>query len=395
MSGIQTKYNPLFAVTVRQLYYDNKVCARYRSEPQPDFKIQPTAETLKMMQQTDMVFKPSPTTGGFGVYVRVGEKTGGGNYPLRYKPAKYGKLTFWLMTANPALLNFNDLPLQPGSGMSYYFSNHITDNAAPRGDLHISLTADGVKGANDLIKFNGNAYTYVSATPVNPGDATVVHRLSGAVLEPKTIVNDLAGSKLLFDLSALKSGVCDLMISGSSKEKFYYTAENPAANVFGVMEIDLSPTLTANYRVVEPDLTLTAPAPVYSLEFPKRKTTWRYTLALTPNSPLFLEMAAMSAPDKADFLNRLNVVSNDTAIKFKKENVSDTAIEFVSLNPIALQEVYISGSSIDHDRLGLELKKYIGNAKEATVKADLPYPPLTSVNNLQAPNIYSDIFLTL
>lgn len=395
MSGLQTKYNPLFAVTVRQLYYDNKVLARYRSEPQPDFKIVPTAETLQIFRQMDLVFKPAPTTGGFAVYARVGEQTGGGVYPLRYKPAKYAKLSFWLVTAHPALLIFNDLPLQPGSGMYYYFSNRRTDNAAPRNDLHISVAAGGVKGANDLVRFNGSGYTYQSASVVNPGDASVIHRLSGASLEPKTIINDSAGSKLLFDLSAFKSGVCELIISGSTKEQFYYAPEPPAANVFGLVEIDLSATVPANYRVVEPDLTLTPPAPVFSLEFPKRKTTWRYTVALTPNSPLYLEMAALSAPDKADFLNRLNVVTNDTAIKFKKGNVSDTAIEFVSLSPIALQEVYISGSSTEHDRLGLALKKYIGNPGEATVKADLPYPPLTGVNNLQAPNIYSDIFLTL
>jgi hypothetical protein len=189
--------------------------------------------------------------------------------------------------------------------------------------------------------------------------------------------------------------MCELYVNAALTDTFYHLADSPAAGLFGVIEINLAPTLDANYRVVEADRSLVAPAPAYSIQFSRRKTTWRYTVALTPNSPLYQEMAALSAPDKADFLNRLNVVSNDTAVKFKKGNVTDTSIEFVSLTPLALQEVYISSSSATHDKLGLELKKYIGKPKETTVKAGLPYPSPGVINNLQAPFIYSDIFLTL
>ncbi|MBV8255965.1 MAG: hypothetical protein JO154_25445 [Chitinophaga sp.] len=395
MGIIQTKYNPLFAVSVKQLFYDNNICQRYQTIPEPDFDFVPTTETIQLLQKLDLVFKPVPTAGGFWVLARVGDKTGSGNYLLRYQAPKGAKLSFLMLCRNPDLYNFNDLPLMSGDGSLYYFCNMVGDTTAPRSNLHLSKDVNGVKGTNDSMKYNSNAYTFVNSTPVTPGNAWLIHQLTGTIIQPRAIINDLSSARLLFDLTSLPSGICELFVNAVQVDSFYYLPMPAAGNLFGVMEINLSPNLDGNYRVIESDRSLQAPAPMYTIQFPKRKTTWRYRLSLTPNSPLYREMAALSAPAKTDFLNRLNIVSNDTAITFTKANVADTTIDFVSNSPIALQEVYTSSSSSSHDKLGLQLKKYIGNAQEATVKADLPYPSLDTVNQLQPPNIYSDIFLTL
>ncbi|RAJ80147.1 hypothetical protein CLV59_105255 [Chitinophaga dinghuensis] len=395
MGIIKTKYNPLFAVSVQQLFYDNSICQRYQTTPEPDFDFVPTTETLQLLDKMDLVFKPSPTSGGLWVLARVGDKTGGGNYLLRYQPPRAAKLSFLMLARNPELYNFNDLPLLSGDGSLYYFSNNVGDTTALRSNLHLSKDVTGVKGSNDRMKYNGDVYTFVYSSPVAPGNAYVVHQLTGTIIQPRAIINDLTSARLLFDLSALPSGICKLFVNAAQTDIFYYLPLPAQGNLFGIIEIDLSPNLDANYRVIETDRSLQAPAPMYTIQFTKRKTTWRYRLSLTQNSPLYREMAALSAPAKSDFLNRLNIVSNDTAITFTKGNVADLAIEFVSNSPIALQEVYTSSSSSTHDKLGLQLKKYIGIAQEATVKADLPYPSLETVNQLQPPNIYSDIFLTL
>ena len=116
-----------------------------------------------------------------------------------------------------------------------------------------------------------------------------------------------------------------------------------------MIELLLSDTLASNYRVVESDRSLTKTRPTYSILFRNRKTFWRYTIHLQPNSPLSLEMNALTAPDKADFLSKLNIVSNDTAITFTQKSASDKDIVFVSDSDLALQEKYVSGSSVNHD----------------------------------------------
>ncbi|WP_143306495.1 hypothetical protein [Chitinophaga vietnamensis] len=395
MSGLQIKYDPLLQVGIQQLYYKNNVCPKYTVTPELDILCTPTSECIALMNKLDMVFRPSGISGGFAVLARVSGKNGGGSDLLRFAPGAFAKLSFWMFASNPELLNFNDLPLQPASNQLYYFSNGVTDNAAPRNNLHITVDSGGVKGSNDLVNYSGASYSFRNSAPVVPGTTKVKHRLTGAELQPTAILNDLTFGDVKYNLLPLPSGICDLYIGGIVKDTFYYAVGLPSQPVLGVIELSLSSLLPANYRVVEPDRSLNAPAPQYMISFNRRKTRWRYTFSMTANSPLALEMAALSPASKTDFLSKLNVVSNDTGITFKQGLVSDTAIEFISVNPFDLQEVYVSASSPTHDQLGLSLKKYIGDPKEAVVRADLPYPSTSTVNNLQAPFIYSDIFLTL
>lgn len=105
-------------------------------------------------------------------------------------------------------------------------------------------------------------------------------------------------------------------------------------------------------------------------------------------------MAALTPAQKTDFLNKINIVSNDSAIIFEKSAATDTSLEFVSKTELALREKYLS-SSMTHDVLNLKLKKYIGEVNEAAVKTDLPYPSNGTLDATGSPTIYSDIFITL
>jgi hypothetical protein len=107
-------------------------------------------------------------------------------------------------------------------------------------------------------------------------------------------------------------------------------------------------------------------------------------------------MAALSPADKADFISKLNIVTNDTTVTFSRDTVTDNEFVFVSDNPLLLQEKYFSSTSLTHDPLNLTLKKYISDAtREAAVKSNLPFPLTGSIDASVLPQIYSDIFLTL
>jgi len=395
MDNLQIKYAELFTLSVEQLFYQNKICRKYKTDPVLDLQIQPTAACRSIMQRMDLVYRDTPANGGFIVLGRVLGKNGSGNDLLRFPPKAGDKLTFLLLLKNPDMINFNDLPTQLSGDQLYYFSNGVSDAAAPRSSLHLSKDAAGVSGAGDLLKKTAATYRFHAASPITPGTVKVQHLLTGLTVEPVSLINQGGQADATFSLSSLPSGQCQLLLNGVPADTFYYTGSSAVSSVFGVVEIILSPDLDSNYRVIEPDRSLTDARPLFLIRFINRKTTWRYTIHLQSNSPLYLEMAALNDADKTDFLNKLNIVSNDTTILFNKSVNSDTDFAFETDHALPLQESYFSSTGLNHDPLNLTFKKYIGDAREAAVRGNLPYPSTTLINATTPPSVYSDIFLTI
>jgi len=396
MSGIQIKYAELFRLSIKQLFYENSICKKYSTTPEPDILLVPTDNCLSIMKGVDLVYRNTGTNGGCIVLARVSQKNAPGNDVLRFKPNVSESLSFLMMTRNPDVINFNELPVQPANERLYYFNNSVADGAALRNNLHLSLNAAGVDGLTDIIKTSNANYRFHHGVAVTPGTAKLVRVASGDALLPVSVVNQGGQSDLTFNLSALPAGRCRLLINNIVVDEFFYPGGAAAGFLFGVVEISLSPALAVNYRVVEPDNSLTPDRPLYIVEIINRETFWRYRIHLQTNSPLYLEMALLNPADKTDFLNRLNIVSNDTGITFTKTSFSDTVFEFISDNAVGLREKYSSASDPAHATLSLTLKKYIGNApKEAVVKTNLPYPSPGNIDASVPPKIYSDIFLTI
>lgn len=395
MSGIQIKYTPLLQLSIEQLFYENHICRQYQSVPELDIVVTPTNSCLDVMKRMDLIFKNTDNTGGFIVLARIAADNTVSNV-LRFAPRKEDALSFLLVLRNPDVGNFNDLPAQPAEDKIYYFSNEVADAAAPRNNLHLTKNATGVSGADDVIKKSSENYRFHHSSVVIPGTALVKHLMSGQTAAPVSITTDGGQSDLVFNLSTLPAGKFELLISNFPVDEFYYLREHYNDPVFAVIELSLSPTLASNYRLVEPDRSLTPDRPQYTIQFVNRQTTWRYTVQLQTNSPLFLEMAELTPAEKTAFINQLNIESNDTGITFTRASATDTEFVFVSDNPILLHEKYFSATSVSHERLILTLKKYIGDpAKEAAVRTNLPYPSTGSIDALTPPQIYSDVFLTL
>ncbi len=184
------------------------------------------------------------------------------------------------------------------------------------------------------------------------------------------------------------------MINASDKDIFYYMGLSAAPKIFGVIEISLADLLQANYRVLEPGSILISDRPVYKVQFNNRKTLWRYSIVLEKNNALYTALQGMTPVERANFLDHFKIITNDSSISFTRASSTDTVFEFLSDNPIPLQEKYFS-SSVANKGLCLTLKKNEGIAGEAIVKDFLPFPSVGLIDALNDPTIYSDVFLTI
>jgi hypothetical protein len=390
---MEVKYTTLLELTIRQPFYQNGVCAPYTTDPNPDLDLVPTPETLSLMKRLDLLFRNRRQTGG-GLILAATNGQLGGNTLLRFAPRKTDTLSFFLLLRNPNMLNFNQLPVIPQPEHYYYFSNQRT--GLTRTNLHLSTASGAVQSPADTRKFARTDYRYRHTTPIAPGTLIEVrHLLTGSIVTPLSVQNTTTDSELTFNLAALPSGICELRIGGTLEETVYYVGPVLPGSLFGVIELSLSNTLDAGYRLVEANNTILLPTPLYFIPFATRATTWRYTIKLTPTSPLFLELSKLTVPaDKADFINRLKIVSNNPAITFTQTMPDDTTFLFTSDTPLPLKEKYTLLST--GDTLKFTLTKYKDMPlKQATVKDNLPYPDAGLVDARNPAITYSDIFLTI
>jgi hypothetical protein len=393
MDGLQVTYSELLSLAVTQLFYDNKVCGKYSTTPVPDIVFAASAETQELMKRLGLIFRVTDSTGGFTVMART-NGTLGPNELLRFRPENGDKLSFFALLRNAAMLNFNEMPVTSDTDRIFYFSNEVTDLAAVRTNLHLSTLAAGVSTA-DRIKKSGETYRYHHSAVVGAGAAKLKHLLTGLVIDPVSVINDAGQADLVFDLSKLPQGKCELVISAVKTDEFYYTGLNTPQPVFGVVELNLSPLVAdADYRITEANKTIQATKPLFTLSFTNRKVLWRYTIKLLTTSPLYIELSALAGPAKTTFLNNLKLTTNDPAVKFTQQpGATDTTIVYHSDTTLAFREKYIAAPGVKP--LSITLKKNTGLMNEAVIKTDLPYPSTSSLDASNDPIIYSDIFLTL
>lgn len=398
MSTIQVKYNELLSVAVTQFFYENNVCSRYTLNPVLDFDFIPTAETILLTKRMGLVVRSSGRTGGFIILAPTKGKIGADDL-LSFPPVKGDKLSFFMLLKNPAFINFNDLPLAADSEKTWYFSNEVTGAVPARNDLHLTVATE-VNSSNDYIKRSGGIYRFhYSLGTIAPGNAKVKHVFTNVEILPVSIVNESGQSDLIFDLSSIPNGKCELWIAGNliASDVFYYMGQTNNQQIFGVIELSLSSSLSLNCSIVNANKTITTVRPFYTIKFRNRKTTWRYTINLQATSPLYQEIAALIIPaDKTAFLSNLKITSNDPTVTFTQSLPpvsNDNNIVFESDTMLASKEKYIATPGVKP--LSLILKKNTGLPNEAVVKSDLAYPSTGLVDALNLPSIYSDIFLTL
>lgn len=394
MATLTVKYSQLLTLSVMQQFYRNGICAAYTTAPKLDFTIVPTDECLTFLKAKNMVFKNTDTTGGFTIMARTQGTNLSDNPLLKNRVTNADKLTFFMLLNNRNAVNFDLLPTQLTAGNIYYFSNQVVDNAALRTNLHLSKNKLGVDGNNDQVKKADANYKYSFAGVVTTAQAVVKHLLTGVTVNATSVIVQGTNSMLSFNLSALPSGRCQLLISNVLTDSFYFLGTMASQPVFGIIELILAATLAANYRIIEADQSLLPARPNYTVLFKNRPTFWRYNIQLQTTSPIYLEMAKLTPAQKTDYINQLSITCNDASIKFKLASNTDLSFVFVSLANIPLQEKYILSSSATGAPLVFTLYKHITTNK-TEIKSNLAYPSTGVINASSPPAIYSDIFISL
>jgi hypothetical protein len=385
MSGINITYKELLSVAIELPFYANGRSRKGAIAPLPDISIVPDAETEVLFRRMGLIMREVP--GGAMILAHTLDETAGDDPVMRFPACKGDKITFLLRLNNPEVLAVNDLPASINTGKLIYLSNTVSDGAAPRNNLHLSQSAQGIFNGSDTLPFVKEVYRFYNDAAATPATTFVKHLLTGQEIPPVSVINEGSTANLLFDLSSLPGGVCELWIANTLKETFYHLASGNVQPVFGIIEILLDSALEENYRVIEPDRSLTAGRPRYVVRFISRETLWRYTFALQPNGPLALELSKLDPDQKIVFLNQLNIVTNDNNVSFTAyPSGSEERLVFVADAATALREDYFIPSG---DVLSLSLNK-----NDAIVKRGLPYPS-TRLITAEGANVYSDIFITI
>ncbi len=386
----QVKYTELFSLLLEQPFYTNKAVKDTRLDPELDFEIFILPESLPFLKKMNLLTRKTDGRPGIIVLAPVKEKNGEDNFPLRYSAKKEDKIGFGIVLRNPDVFNQNDLPLQSYKNRAFYFSNSINDPGAIRSSLHLSKESSGVK-AVDLVKTSGPFYKFHEPAIVPAVNVELRHLSTGIIYTAESLIVTDGETDLFFNLTTLPAGKCELKIGGNLKETLYYGGIGLPKPIFAIVEFFLSPTLDSNYRIVEPDQSITPDRPVFLISFANRKTIWRYTFQLHESSPLFQEMAVLNDVDKVTFRSNLNVVSNDVGITFKAKDTTERRLVFESENNLFLKEKYMTSSGA----LKLTLEKNIGFPNQAAVKNNLPFPSTGLVDTSIPSFVYSDIFLTI
>ncbi|MCR1024528.1 hypothetical protein NQT66_06880 [Cellulophaga baltica] len=395
MGSLQVKYSELFSVQIKQPFYENGVVGSTVIVPTLDYNIIPTTNCKAILQRLDLIMKSNPTKGGFTVWSRTNGMSGA-NELLYFKPKPSDLLTFVISLSNPYFLNYNSLATAPPSDRIYYFNNQVPDPLAPKDELHLSSDVSGVSDA-DTIKKIVNRYDYIHSANIAPGTAKLIHIESGYEILPNAHSNQGGQAFLSFNLLSFPDGRCEIRIGGVLIESAYNFSEMGDTPVFAIIECSLDELVLPNYRIVENNGSITPQRPNYSLLFMNRSTLWRYKVILEDNSPLYVELNRLTLAERADFLSKINIISNDTGVVFIPTIISDKQFEFISDTPKPLQEKYISSSSTNGDSLSLVLKKFVNHPtiSPEDIKVNLPYPPKHQLDATSDPIIYSDVLLNL
>jgi hypothetical protein len=382
MSGINILYKELCSIVVQQLFYENKVCPRYSAQPVTDLALLPTAETQALLKRLGLVMRTNDGTGTTTILAEV-SGTSGGNNLLRYAPLPGDKLIFWLQAKNPYLFNFNQLPVKANLASTLYLTNNQADTLAPRDNLHLTQSNTGVSAADEVEK---TAYTFRYQHTAVSNNIEVVHLLAAITVLPTSMTNANGKTDAVFNLGSLPTGMCRLLVDNMTIKDFYYAGVGATQNILAAVEIILTPGLAGAYSITEAGGRALLPdRPRYTIVFANRSTLWRYTITISPTSPLYEELQA----DSVTFLNNFKITTNDNNITFTQAAATNNVVTFLSDSPVLLREKYISAT--DMKPLSIALKKN----GTTTVRDNLPHAPVSSIDVTNFPIVYSDILLTL
>ncbi|MCP3669612.1 MAG: hypothetical protein GY814_04135 [Gammaproteobacteria bacterium] len=284
-------YRPLLEIQLRHSFYMSGIAV-------DDFKIVPSASTLEMLKQYDLIMRKNDT--GFVIYAEVDASSVGeaienvSPVPLpRLKNEHLEEtlhLSFYLQANNKYLSNITELKRYDPGRELFYFNNLRDDQDSGLLRLGDSFTDQRVGDAIALVSAETVTYRFNSA--VNSATIQINDSFGNTLHNSSFQLDDLSITTLehridLNDVSAMRAGRYSLIHEGSvdGPQVFYFDPDIFALNALAVIEIfdstvgltaDESELVAAEYQfLLNNEIQAIG---TYALQLEARATTWRYNV---------------------------------------------------------------------------------------------------------------------
>lgn len=349
-------FEKLFEVELSHNYYSDGI--------QKDFKVEPTLECSRLMQNYRIVSRE--TQSGLIAFIELSDLP---NRTPVIGLNEEARLSFVIYSKNPLLKNFTNLALDSEPQSIYHFSNN-NDNVQDSELLLSAGTSDEFVSDDDIILLKPARFYYKQTFP-NPTANLKLEDFDNNTILDKTVKVVNSELNYFMDVSLYQPGRYKLFVDGLLKLDFYSDDSLSGKNVFGIVDIYFSDSVPAAYLLTDVNGNITEKS--YSINFNKRKTSWKYLVVLKFKNTINPADLTMIYPDASNsFTKQAAITLSDGLL----------AVPFISNNEIDFSETTIRG---------IQLKKTNGtgtfeiddlpNASYKNIKPDL-------ANN----KVFSEIF---
>lgn len=374
---MNTDYKNLFRIKLSHLYYTSGQCA--------DIRIKPTPRCRQLLKDYGLLCVETAA----GLAVRYPAVAGPSDQLIPLKPISEAVgFSFMLVSKNPYLNNFSELPLIAGPSAIYHFNN-LTANVQ---DGTLLLSADSGSpfvSTLDTIELRPQQFDYRT----DHGSATAAVEIRDAwdrsrVQETVAVVDGILAYRI--DLRRTAPGQFTLLVDGVTKLLFYADDQLIGRKIWGLIDIYRDDSVPAAYQFTDPAQQHTVVPKTYRLEIDKRRTFWKYYVALKYR-------LKNQAPDDwpADWPSDWEIVyTADPTVHIEPDagqikTLTDgtLAVPFIADTALPLQEAPVKS---------VQLKKTGPGANSSGIREmdNLPNPSVkTIVPNDSDHKIYSEVFI--
>jgi hypothetical protein len=371
-------YKELFRITLSHYYYTSGQCA--------DIRIKPTLRSRQLIKDYGLLYVETAE----GIAVHYPAVAGPSDQLIPLKPISEAVgFSFMLQSENPYLFNFSELPLDTSPSAIYYFNN-LSANVQ-NGKLLVSADSGSpFVSTLDTIELRPQQFDYrADSGGATTADVEIRDAWDRSLVqETVPVVEGILNYRI--NLRRTSPGQFNFLVDGVSKLRFYADDQLIGRKVFGLINIYRDDSVPAAYQFTNPAQQHTVVPKTYRLEIDKRKTFWKYYVALkyrlknqTPDEwptdwPADWEI--VYSPDPA-------VHIAPDAGKIKTLTDGTLAVPFIADTALPLQEAPIKS---------VQLKK-TGHGANASGIREVDHLPNPSVKTIVPDDsdhkIYSEVFI--
>ncbi|QHT66030.1 hypothetical protein GXP67_04750 [Rhodocytophaga rosea] len=298
MFEVQFAYQTLFTLKVTHTYY--------AQQTSPDFKIKPTAASLKLAEKMGVILKADES----GIIV-IGDVSRPETLLYYLEQMEGLKFTFWLHCSQPYFISITRLPTENLHTL-LYFSNSTAHK----------------KGTEESLLHQASFVSAADRYPVKSGEYEIPAQSKETNLElqddrGRTLKTGIALANLpfRFDLNGLPEGKYKVIVGKKELETFVHTGIRPDLKAIGLVEIFLTGALKDELIQIIKERD-TPGTRAYKIAFQARSTYWKYLIV--PKYSNGLQHASIATNDKNIAFKgpeKITLANGDSAFMFQSEEV--------------------------------------------------------------------------